>query len=459
MRASSGVTRTRCRVSRNQSSTNSLTRSINTQAPAVDVRCCGRMRTYILHAAFCVFLLALPRTSHLVDAHTDIGLIGGARDRLTSGSRAAAAAQSDQIQGPGEGASLLKWFSGSIKDMDAVSSLAMAGRTLLEEEELEEGTETPSTHLGNDSGAASEEATTEAGGVSAGLARGDESASSGSGPPKAAEAADSGDGGIYDSDGSPGDGGDGGGLSGDDAAVTSRVSAAPRSLLKPPLTLEIIPSQPIAIPDKCVFILGTGRSGSTSLLDAVNQLPNYLIRGEQGGAFWYLYMSWRLLVQSAKHAYEFHTHAKQAAVRFGERPSGWLSFNTVKQVYDTYAVRKKLPWFNDMHHSRVTDAARAFYLAAYGYHGPGIVSGFKEIRFVCGRAFPSPGCNYEDFDDFLQFLRSLCTDVKVLLNSRSSAAIADNGKLGKMLVRNGVINDTAKFEADLTVTHSWYDRY
>ncbi|GIL93110.1 hypothetical protein Vretifemale_20561 [Volvox reticuliferus] len=53
----------------------------------------------------------------------------------------------------------------------------------------------------------------------------------------------------------------------------------------------------------------------------------------------------------------------------------------------------------------------------------------------------------------------LLVQLQVLLNSRSSAAIADNGKLGKMLVRNGVINDTAKFEADLTVTHSWYDRY
>ncbi len=44
---------------------------------------------------------------------------------------------------------------------------------------------------------------------------------------------------------------------------------------------------------RCVFILGTGRSGSTALMDALNQLPHFLIRGEQEGAFWYLYLTHR----------------------------------------------------------------------------------------------------------------------------------------------------------------------
>ncbi|GLI63199.1 hypothetical protein VaNZ11_006098, partial [Volvox africanus] len=378
MPSSSDVTRTRRRVSRNQIFTNLLARSINSKALVVNVRCYCRIRTYI-HAAVCVLLLGLSCASR-VDAFTDSDRTGRAAGRLTSGSTAAAAALSDQVGGPGEDASLLKWVSGSMEDVDAASSIAMADhRTLLQEQT--------------------------------------------------------------------------------EAEVTSLVPSAPPSPPKPPLELDIIPSQPIAIPDKCVFILGTGRSGSTSLLDAVNQLPNYLIRGEQGGAFWYLYVAWRMLVSSAKHAGEFQSYAKAAAERFGDRPSGWLSFKSVKQIYEAYAVQKKLPWFNDMHHSRLTDAARAFYLAAYGYHGSGIVSGFKEVRFVCGRAFPSPSCNYKEFDNFLRFLRSLCTDVKVLFNSRSSAAHTDNMKLGNMLARNGVINDTAQFEADLNVTHSWYDRY
>ncbi len=45
--------------------------------------------------------------------------------------------------------------------------------------------------------------------------------------------------------------------------------------------------------------------------------------------------------------------------------------------------------------------------------GADVVSGFKEIRFVCGRAFPSPGCRYQDFDYFMRFLRLMCVDVKV----------------------------------------------
>ncbi len=49
----------------------------------------------------------------------------------------------------------------------------------------------------------------------------------------------------------------------------------------------------VTIPDKCVFILASGRSGSTSLMDAINQIPNYFIRGEQMGGFWYLYLAFR----------------------------------------------------------------------------------------------------------------------------------------------------------------------
>lgn len=43
---------------------------------------------------------------------------------------------------------------------------------------------------------------------------------------------------------------------------------------------------------KCVFVLATGHSGSTALMDALNQIPNYLIRGEQHGALWNVYESY-----------------------------------------------------------------------------------------------------------------------------------------------------------------------
>ncbi len=44
---------------------------------------------------------------------------------------------------------------------------------------------------------------------------------------------------------------------------------------------------------RCVFILATGRSGSTSLMDSLNQIPNYLIRGEHWQALGNLYDAYR----------------------------------------------------------------------------------------------------------------------------------------------------------------------
>lgn len=46
-------------------------------------------------------------------------------------------------------------------------------------------------------------------------------------------------------------------------------------------------------PERCVVVLGTGRSGSTSLVDALNQMPHFFVRMEQEGAYWYLYLAWR----------------------------------------------------------------------------------------------------------------------------------------------------------------------
>ncbi|KAG2423025.1 hypothetical protein HYH02_015374 [Chlamydomonas schloesseri] len=89
-----------------------------------------------------------------------------------------------------------------------------------------------------------------------------------------------------------------------------------------------------------------------------------------------------------------------------------------------------------------------------------VVSGFKEVRFVRGRAFHSESSTYDDFDNFIQFLRLLCTDMKVLLNSRASASLEDNYKLEGMLSYNGVLKtNNETFLRDLQLTHEWYDRY
>ncbi len=51
------------------------------------------------------------------------------------------------------------------------------------------------------------------------------------------------------------------------------------------------------------------------------------------------------------------------------------------------------------------------------------MSGFKELRFVVGRAFPADVdsvADYAQFTRFMAFLRSMCLDVKA---SRSSKGI------------------------------------
>ncbi|GFR45866.1 hypothetical protein Agub_g7317 [Astrephomene gubernaculifera] len=217
------------------------------------------------------------------------------------------------------------------------------------------------------------------------------------------------------------------------------------------------------VSERCVIVLGTGRSGSTSLMDSLNQLPNYFIRGEQEAAFYHLFMTWRMLKRSWYRSREFNASIQAFEARRGPGAAAHLRYGKVKEVYDKYAVKKKLPWFNDLHPERLLEAVRGFYAATYGYHGAGTVSGFKEVRFVRGRALTGTDASYQGFVEFVHFLRMLCLDVKVLLNSRASASLDDNYKLVDMLERNGVLEalhaDNATFVRDLEITHGWYDRY
>ncbi len=41
------------------------------------------------------------------------------------------------------------------------------------------------------------------------------------------------------------------------------------------------------------------------------------------------------------------------------------------------------------------------------------MTGFKEVRYVRGRAFDSAASQFTDFEAFLAFLRLMCRDTKV----------------------------------------------
>ncbi|KAG2492901.1 hypothetical protein HYH03_008815 [Edaphochlamys debaryana] len=224
----------------------------------------------------------------------------------------------------------------------------------------------------------------------------------------------------------------------------------------PPETLTL------AVPRRCVVVLGTGRSGSTGLVDAVNQLPGYFVEGEQEGAFYYLYLAWRLLGMAYTHSEDYIKYVHKMDTRGGaegQRLASHLPLEEVRALYFDTSERKKVPWFNDLHPARMTEAVRAFFAATYGYHGPDVVSGFKEVRFVRGRAFPA-SATYKDFVGFMAFTRNLCADTKILLNSRRDSTLESNAKLWAMLSRNKVVSsDEETFTADLAATHEWYDEY
>ncbi|GIL90750.1 hypothetical protein Vretifemale_18427, partial [Volvox reticuliferus] len=200
------------------------------------------------------------------------------------------------------------------------------------------------------------------------------------------------------------------------------------------------------IADRCVFILSTGHSGSTALMDALNQLPHYLIRGEQWAAFWNIYESYL--------NFRWTTTEPLSQLKFNWTAYQDASFETIKSLYDHEAPKEKLPWFNEFPQERIIAAIQSYYAILYGYYGQSFVSGFKDSRYVCGRSFSTGRCA-EFFNGFLPFLRSLCLEVKVLLNTRSSPSLSTNMKLYSM-ERSQSEED---FLRDLNETHALYDSY
>nr|ADI46940.1 MTM0775 [Volvox carteri f. nagariensis] len=197
---------------------------------------------------------------------------------------------------------------------------------------------------------------------------------------------------------------------------------------------------------KCVFILATGQSGSTVLMDALNQLPHYLIRGEQYAAFWNVYESFM--------NFRWTTNEPSNQGLFNWTAYKYAPLSTIKGLYNREAPHVELPWFNEFPQERIFVAARSYYAALYGFYGGNFVSGFKDSRFVCGKSFSRGRCS-ELFGGFMHFLQTICLDVKVLLNTRASSSLASNRKLYAMS-RDQSEED---FLRDLNETHSLYDSY
>ncbi|KAG2486806.1 hypothetical protein HYH03_014605 [Edaphochlamys debaryana] len=131
------------------------------------------------------------------------------------------------------------------------------------------------------------------------------------------------------------------------------------------------------------------------------------------------------------------------------------SLTEIKSLYGQRAVAEKLPWFTEFTLERVKAAAQAYYTVLYGQYGKGVVSGFKDSLYMCGRSFSlnPTECSIQ-FDSFIRFLRDLCLDVKLIFNSRFESSLSANAKLVARERRQ-----PERMQAELNATLDLWDAY
>ena len=151
---------------------------------------------------------------------------------------------------------------------------------------------------------------------------------------------------------------------------------------------------PFKMPQRFVFIVTYGRSGSTLLQNLLNSLPGYLIRGENNNTVLHLAQAWRAI-----------NKADQINIR---RAKGTVTDQTN-------------PWFGaELIEAKIYGRALAesFVRHVLNPHPDTRVSGFKEIRFANNPKF---------FWTYLNFLQECFPDAKFVFNTRNHAAVAQSG--------------------------------
>lgn len=150
---------------------------------------------------------------------------------------------------------------------------------------------------------------------------------------------------------------------------------------------------------KQLFIIAQKRTGSTLLQRILNQIPGFLISGENGGAFLHLAKFYHqiMLIPSKEVAIDFYEEG------VSEMKPSWMN-----------------PWMKKT--DQICTRLREMMEEMYGREDA-TVWGFKEIRY--GRF----GESYEDFVVQLSFLRSLFPNCKfIFLTREMESLIASNLK-------------------------------
>lgn len=170
--------------------------------------------------------------------------------------------------------------------------------------------------------------------------------------------------------------------------------------------------------EKCTFIVSVGRAGSTALQDALNQLPNVYIRGENNNMLRMLYNIEQVALQNSKKYPKIGDHL------------GPLS---EKKEYELHVLGGNKPaWYNVFQPGAAACASSSYFKHLYGYGGfHSYTVGFKEIRHADGLGtlfklaaqppwiFPRySGIVYKTYDAYLDWMRSLCQHSKIIFNMR-----------------------------------------
>lgn len=233
--------------------------------------------------------------------------------------------------------------------------------------------------------------------------------------------------------------------------------------------------------DRCVFIVSVGRSGSTALMDAMNQMPGVYVRGENWNMMQYLYNLDQAVQQnSARSDVSLLARQQWGKGKVGPKDESddedkesrvddvpLYGSEAEKQAYEALVANRNKPaWYSAFQRGRNQCAASSFFKNIFGYDDFGDqVVGFKEIRYAeeldhllqvkdvwpwqGNRASKSSYAkrSYLTYERYLDFLRRLCHDSKIVFNIRRDVDY-DKGQ-GFYLGRGTMMKEIV----------DWMDRY
>lgn len=154
--------------------------------------------------------------------------------------------------------------------------------------------------------------------------------------------------------------------------------------------------------DQCLFIFAQGRSGSTLLLELLNEIDGVNICGENNGAL--------------KHLEKFH-----GCLRESIRNSHPWGDDKPKFTYREILEKELKPaWYNVFEYKSILEQLRSLIREMYNPHGDYRVWGFKEIRHGLGGT-------YNAFESELDFIKLMFPGSRFVFNTRSIHDLLQSG--------------------------------